>query len=347
MTRCIYDCDMVLSLRDVYAARLVVYRTLRPTPLLRHPLLTQESGLDIYVKHENHNPTSAFKVRGGLNLIGNLGADERRGVITASTGNHGQSIAMACQRERVPCTVVVPEGNNPDKNAAIRSYGATIVEIGRDFDAAREYVERVVAERGLRYVHSANEPLLIAGVATYALEIFEELPDVDVILVPIGGGSGACGCSLVRTWTGSRARVVGIQASGADAFTRSWRTGQRVVGDAAATFAEGIATRWTFDLTFDILRRHLDDIVTLEEEELREGIRLALRSTHNLAEGAGGASLAAAMKLRDQLAGKKVVCVMTGGNITAEALRDILAYEKAPGSEDPGAPSMAFTAGRG
>ena len=338
---------MALSLRDVYAARSVVYRTLRPTPLLRHPLLTQESGLDIYVKHENHNPTSAFKVRGGLNLIGSLGADERRGVITASTGNHGQSIAMACQRERVPCTVVVPEGNNPDKNAAIRSYGATIVEIGRDFDAAREYVERVVAERGLRYVHSANEPLLIAGVATYALEIFEELPDADVILVPIGGGSGACGCSLVRTWTGSHARVIGVQASGADAFTRSWRTGQRVVGDAAATFAEGIATRWTFDLTFDILRRHLDDILTLEEEELREGIRLALRSTHNLAEGAGGASLAAAMKLRDQLAGKKVVCVMTGGNITAETLRDILAYEKTPGSEDPGAPSMAFTAGRG
>jgi threonine dehydratase len=337
---------MALSLRDVYAARSVVYRTLRPTPLLRHPLLTQESGLDIYVKHENHNPTSAFKVRGGLNLIGSLSADERRGVITASTGNHGQSIAMACQREGVPCTVVVPEGNNADKNAAIRSYGATIVEIGRDFDAAREYVERVVAERGLRYVHSANEPLLIAGVATYALEIFEELPDVDVIVVPIGGGSGACGCSLVRTWTGSPARVIGVQATGADAFTRSWRTGERVVGAAAATFAEGIATRWTFDLTFDILRRHLDEVVTLEEEELREGIRLALRSTHNLAEGAGGASLAAAMKLRDQLAGKKVVCVMTGGNITAGSLRDILADKETPGSEDPGAPSMVVTAGQ-
>ena len=134
-----------------------------------------------------------------MNLVGNLDADERRGVITASTGNHGQSIAMACQREGVPCTVVVPEGNNPDKNAAMRAYGATIVEVGRDFDEAREYVERVVASAGLRYVHSANEPMLIAGVATYALEIFEELPDVDVILVPIGGGSGACGCSLVRT----------------------------------------------------------------------------------------------------------------------------------------------------
>jgi threonine dehydratase len=320
---------MSLCLRDVYAARRIVYRTLRPTPLLRHPLLNQETGLDVYVKHENHNPTSAFKVRGGLNLIGCLSADERRGVITASTGNHGQSIALACQRERVPCTVVVPEGNNPDKNAAIRAYGATIVEVGRDFDAAREYVERVVSERGLRYVHSANEPLLIAGVATYALELFEELPEVDVVLVPIGGGSGACGCALVRTWTGSAARIIGVQASGADAFTRSWRTGERVTGEVAATFAEGIATRWTFDLTFDILREHLDDIVTLDEEELREGIRLALRTTHNLAEGAGAAALAAALKLRGQLAGKTVACVMSGGNITNEVLRQVLAGEPA------------------
>src|SRR5918992_1340655 len=211
---------MGLSLQDVYAARRIVYRTLRPTPLLRHPLLTEESGLDLYVKHENHNPTSAFKVRGGLNLVGSLGPDERRGVITASTGNHGQSIAMACQRERVPCTVAVPERNNPEKNAAMRALGATVVEVGRDFDAAREYVEAIYRERGLRYVHSANEPMLIAGVATYALEIFEELPDADVILVPIGGGSGASGCSLVRSWLGRRAEVIGIQAAGADVFAR-------------------------------------------------------------------------------------------------------------------------------
>jgi threonine dehydratase len=328
---------MSLTLRDVYGARRFVYRTLRPTPLLKHPLLARESGLDVYVKHENHNATSAFKVRGGLNLIGNLDADERRGVITASTGNHGQSIAMACQREGVPCTVVVPEGNNPDKNAAMCTYGATIVEVGRDFDDARAYVERVVHDRGLRYVHSANEPMLIAGVATYALELFEELPHVDAILVPIGGGSGACGCALVRTWTGSKARVIGVQASGADAFARSWRSGERIVAESAATFAEGIATRTTFDLTFGILREHLDDVVTLEEEELREGIRLALRTTHNLAEGAGAASLAAAMKLRDQLAGKTVVCVMSGGNITNEMLQQVLAGsgERTAGSKDP------------
>jgi threonine dehydratase len=313
-----------LTLADVLAARRIVYRTLRPTPLLQHALLNAETGLDLYVKHENHNPTSAFKVRGGLNLVGSLGADERRGVITATTGNHGQSIALACRREGVPCTIAVPEGNNPEKNAAMRALGADVIEIGRDFDVAREHVERTYQERGLRYVHSANEPLLIAGVATYALEIFEDLPDTGIILVPIGGGSGASGCALVRSWIGSRAKVIGIQAAGADAFARSWRTGTRVVGERVATFAEGMATRVTFDLPFGILKRHLDDVVTLTEEELVDGIRLALRSTHNLAEGAGAASLAAAVKLRDALEGRKVVCVMSGGNIDQATLARVL-----------------------
>src|SRR5258706_931361 len=222
------------TLKDVYAARERVYRVVRPTPLMRHSLLTAETGLDVVVKHENHNPTGAYKVRGGLNLSGSLTADERRGVITASTGNHGQSIALACQREGVPCTIVTPVGNNPDKNAAMRAMGATVLEHGRDFDEAREHVERLQRERGLRYVHSANEPLLLAGVGTYALEIFEELPDVDVILVPIGGGSGACGCAIVRGALGSRPTIVGIPAAGADAFARSWKSGTRGAGDKPA-----------------------------------------------------------------------------------------------------------------
>ena len=293
---------------------------------MRHPLLAAETGLDIHVKHENHNPTGAFKVRGGLNLIASLSADERaRGVITASTGNHGQSIAFASQRAGVPCIVAVPRGNNPDKNAAMRAFGANLVEEGKDFDEAREWVERQAEVRGLRYVHSANEPLLIAGVGTYALEIFEDLPDADVILVPIGGGSGACGCCIARTGLGKKTRVIGVQAAEADAFTRSWRGPQRVSMERTGTFAEGLATRYSFDLTFGILKRELDDIVTLTEAELEEGVRLALRATHNLAEGAGAASLAAAVKLRHQLDGKKVVCVMSGGNMNIEVLRRILA----------------------
>src|SRR3954464_1785786 len=312
------------TLADVYAARPRVARIVRPSPLLHHPLLAAETGLDIRVKHENHNPTGAFKVRGGANLIASLGADERHGVITATTGNHGQSIALACQREGVPCTIVVPLGNNPEKNAAMRAYGAELIEFGRDFDEARERVEQLQHERGLRYIHSANEPLLLAGVATYALEIFETQPDTDVILVPIGGGGGACGCVMVRSGLGSRAQVIGVQAECADAFTRSWRSGSRVVGEKAETFAEGMATRVTFDLTFGILQRELDDIVTLSEDELAEGVRLALRATHSLAEGAGAASLIAARKIRDRLAGKKVVCVMSGGNIDRGTLRRVL-----------------------
>jgi threonine dehydratase len=312
------------TLVDVYAARERVYRAMKASPLLEHALLARESGLDIFVKHENHNPTGAFKVRGGLNLIGSLSAGERRGVITATTGNHGQSIALACRLHGVPCTILTPAGNNPEKNAAMRALGAEVIEFGRDFDEARERVEQLQAERGLRYVHSANEPMLIAGVGTYALEIFTDLPDADAILVPIGGGSGACGCVIARTAVGSRAKVIGVQAERADAFARSWRTGTRVTGDKADTFAEGMATRVTFDLTFDILQRGLDDIVTLSEDEIADGVRLALRTTHNLAEGAGAASLAAAMKLRDRLSGKKVVCVMSGGNIDAQTLKKLL-----------------------
>jgi threonine dehydratase len=312
------------TLEDVYAARERVYPFIRATPLMRHPLLAAESGLDLFVKHENHNPTGSFKIRGGLNLIGGLSPAERRGIISATTGNHGQSMALSCQREGVPCTIVTPVGNNPEKNAAMRAYGAEVIEFGRDFDEARERVEQMQAERGLRYVHSANEPLLIAGVGTLALEILEEQPDVEAILVPIGGGSSASGCSIVRTGLGSRAKIIGVQAEGASAFARSWRSGTRVVGDQAATFAEGMATRVTFDLTFQILQQGLDDVVTLTEDELAEGVRLALRTTHNLAEGAGAAPLAAAMKLRDRLSGQRVACVMSGGNIDAATLRRIL-----------------------
>lgn len=210
-------------------------------------------------------------------------------MITATTGSHGQSIAMACQREGVPCTIVVPVSNNPEKSAAMRAYGATVLEVGRDFDQAREHVERLSVDNGLRYVHSANEPHLIAGVATYAMENFEDAPDVEVILVPIGGGSGASGCALVRTLVGSRARVIGVQAAGVDPFTRSSRTGTRIVASDPTTFAEGIATRVTFDLTLGILREHLDDVLTLTEGELMDGVRLASRTTHNLTEGASAA----------------------------------------------------------
>ena len=320
------------TLDDVRAARDRIAPHIRPTPLMRHPLLDAEIGREVWVKHENHNPTGAFKVRGGLNLVASLSEDERRrGVMTASTGNHGQSIALACRIHGVACTVFVPEGNNPEKNAAMRAYGATLVEEGRDFDEARELCEQRATAAGARYVHSANEPLLLAGVGTYALEIFEELPEAGVVFVAIGGGSGACGLITVRNALGSKARIVGVGAVNADAVYRSWRGPERVVGTSAATFAEGIATRVTFDLTFDILRKYLDDFVLLTEEELAEGVRLALRTTHNLAEGAGGAALVAARKHARSYDGA-VVAVMSGGNIDDAKLRRVLRGENGVGS---------------
>jgi threonine dehydratase len=309
---------------DLEEARTRVYAHLSATPLVRYPLVDEWLGCAASIKHENHQATGSFKVRGGLNLVAQLDDEERRcGVVSASTGNHGQSMAYACRLHRVPCRIVVPVGNNPDKTASMRALGATVVEQGRDFDEAREHVEAVAPREGWRYVHSANEPQLIAGVGTYALEIFDQLPDADYIFVPIGGGSGAAGCCLARTGRNARAKIIGVQAAGAPAFARSWKGPMRVTTAEASTFAEGIATRTTYDLTFEILKRGLDDVVILEEDEIREGIRAALQLTHNLAEGAGAASLAAAYKLRAKVKGN-VVCVMTGANIDIATLRRIV-----------------------
>ncbi len=313
------------TLQDVYAARERVSPHVPRTPLMRHPLLDEATGLSIWVKHENHNPTCAFKVRGGLNLVGAMTADERaRGIVTASTGNHGQSIGLASRIHGVKCTVFVPDGNNPDKNAAMRAYGAIVEEGGRDFDEARERCEARARETGARYVHSADEPLLIAGVGTYALEVFEELPRPDVVFVSLGGGSGACGLITVRNALGSKARIVAVGAVNADAVYRSWKGPTRVVGTSANTFAEGIATRVSFDLPFSIYKPYLDDFVQLTEEELADGIRLALKTTHNLTEGAGAAAIAAAYKNRDSLKGQRVVCIMSGGNIDTATLKRVL-----------------------
>lgn len=313
------------TLHDIYVARERIAPYLTRTPLLRHPLLDEATGLTIWVKHENHNPTCAFKVRGGLNLVAAMTPAERsRGIVTASTGNHGQSFGLASRIHRVPCTVFVPEGNNPEKNAAIRAYGATLEEGGKDFDEARERCEARAIQTGARYVHSGDEPLLIAGVGTYALEVFEELPDADVVFVPIGGGSGACGLITVRNALGAKAKIIGVGAVNAPAVYQSWKGPSRVVGTSANTFAEGVATRHSFDLPFSIYKPYLDDFVQLTEDELAAGVRMALKTTHNLAEGAGAASIAAAYKMREQLAGQRVVCIMSGGNIDAAKLKWVL-----------------------
>jgi threonine dehydratase len=313
---------------DVVAAQQVVHRHLAPTPLYEWPALSQLLGCRYYLKHENHTPTTAFKVRGGLNVVARLPDEQkRRGVIGCTTGNHGQSLAYACRRFGVRCVLVVPETVNPDKLAAMRALGAEVVLHGRDFDDARVHCEAMGGREGLRYIHSANEPDLIAGVGTYALEIVAALPEPDVVLVPVGLGSGICGAALVLAERCPHARLIGVQAEGAPAVTLSWRAGRPVETATPATFAEGVATRVPASLTLGIMRRLVHDMVLVSDEELREGIRRLLRLTHNLAEGAGAASTAAAWKLRDRLAGKTVVGVLSGGNLDIRELEQLFAPE--------------------
>jgi threonine dehydratase len=321
---------------DVLAAVPIVRRWLKPTPLYEWPALSQLLGCRYLLKHENHTPTTAFKVRGGIHLVARLPEEQkRRGIIGCTTGNHGQSLAYACRLFGVRCVMVVPANNNPDKNAAMRALGAELIEHGRDFDEARAHCEAIRAREGLRYVHSANEPDLIAGVGTYAQEIFDDCPEPDVILAPIGLGSGICGTALVAAARRPQTRVIGVQSELAPAVTLSWRAGRVIETGTPQTFAEGMATRVPADMTLELMRRHVHDIVLVSDPELREAIRLLLRLTHNLAEGAGAASTAAAFRLRDQLAGKTVVGVLSGGNLDLRELGRILAEGtatvKAPG----------------
>ncbi|HTU91224.1 MAG TPA: threonine dehydratase [Gemmataceae bacterium] len=311
---------------DVAAAAKVVHAYLKPTPLYEWPALSRLLGCRYYLKHENHTPTTAFKVRGGIYLVSRLSDEHKcRGIIGCTTGNHGQSLAYACRLFGVRCVLVVPENNNPDKLAAMRALGAELIEHGRDYDEARLHCEAICRQEGLRYVHSANEPDLIAGVGTYALEIFDELPQPDVILVPVGLGSGICGTALVAAARHPATRVIGVQSELAPAVTLSWREGRPIETNTPRTFAEGMATRLPAEMTLAIMRRHVHDMVLVGEEELRESIRLLLRVTHNLAEGAGAASTAAAFRLRDQLAGKTVVGVLSGGNLDLRELGRIVA----------------------
>ncbi len=312
--------------QDVLAAEPVVHRYLQPTPIYEWPALSRLLGCRYYLKHENHTPTTAFKVRGGIYVVSRLTEEQkRRGIIGCTTGNHGQSLAYGCRLFGVRCLLVVPANGNPDKMESMRALGAELIPHGRDFDESRAHCEEICQREGLRYVHSANEPDLIAGVGTYGLEIFDALAEADVILVPVGLGSGICGTALVAAARRPSTRIIGVQSELAPAVTLSWRQGRRVEMDTPRTFAEGVATRVPADMTLEIMRRHVHDMMLVSDEELRESIRLLLRVTHNLAEGAGAASTAAALRMREQLAGKTVVGVLSGGNLDLRELARIVA----------------------
>jgi threonine dehydratase len=315
------------TIADVLDAKRRIAPYLRPTPLYSYAALDALVGSEVFVKHENHQPVGAFKVRGGINLVSRLDADEReRGVITASTGNHGQSIAYAARLFGVPATICVPENANPVKVASMQGLGATLVFHGRDFDDAREHCEQLARDHGYRYVHSGNEPLLIAGVATETLEILEEQPRIDTIVVPIGGGSGAAGACIVAKSVDPAIKVVGVQSEAAPAAYRSWEERRLVDGLPMETFAEGLATRTAFDLPQRILWELLDDFVLVSDEEIRAAQATMIETTRNLVEAAGAAPLAAALRLRAQLEGRRVALIASGGNASREQVLEALRW---------------------
>lgn len=294
------------------------------TALFSYPGLSRIVGTETWVKHENHQPVGAFKIRGGVNLLSHLSPAERaRGIVAASTGNHGQSVAYAARLFNTRATVCVPQGSNPVKVRAMQGLGTEVIFHGRDFDEAREHCEALAGERGARYIHSGNEPLLIEGVGTHTLEILHAQPDIDAIIVPIGGGSGAAGACIAGKGIKPELEIVGVQAERAPAAYESWRARALVSGEMN-TSVEGLATRVAFELPQRVLWRYLDDFVLVGEDDIRQATLLMIEETRNLVEGAGAAPLAAAMKLRDRLAGKRVALICSGGNISPAQLKELL-----------------------
>ncbi len=311
------------TIHDIYRARPNVYRHLRPTPLYHYSGLSDLIQAEIHLKHENHQPVGAFKVRGGLNLVANLNPEQKKGgLFTASTGNHGQSIAFAARAHNIKATIAVPVGANPGKVAAMQGLGAEVLFHGNDFDTARQWICGVAKEKGGTFVGPTDEPL-IHGVGTYGLEILEDLPDVEVIIVPVGAGSGVCGTAIVAKTINPEISIIGVQSTQAPTQQLSWQQGQPVEG-SMTTIAEGLATRISFANTQAIMAKYLDDFVLVEDTALEEAVHLLLTHSHNLVEEAGAASLAAALQIKEQLRDKKVALVVSGGNLSSERLSQIL-----------------------
>lgn len=311
------------TLHDIISARKVVSQHLKPTPLHFYNSLSELLDAQVWVKHENHQPVGAFKVRGGLNLAAGLSdAEKKRGLFTASTGNHGQSIAYAARTYGIRAVIAVPERANPSKVNAMRRLGAEVRFHGADFDSAREWIMAEAQAQGGHFV-GPTEEALICGVGSYVLEIVEELPDLDVLIVPVGGGSSAAAAGIVLKNINEKIQVIGCQSAQAPAAQLSWAAGSMVTAPMK-TFAEGVATRVPFENTQRIMRQYLDDFLLVDDREIEAAILLYLQSTHNLAEGAGAIPLATALKYKERFAGKKIVLVLSGGNLHVEKLRSMI-----------------------
>jgi len=306
----------MLSLNEIEAAAALVHAAMPPTAQYAWPLLSRRTGCETWVKHENHTPTGAFKVRGGLVFMDRL---KRRspgagGVISATRGNHGQSIALAAARNGIAATIVVPHGNSVEKNAAMRAFGAELVEAGHDFDAAKEAAMKLAGERGLTMVPSFHRDL-VAGVASYALELFRTAPPLDTVYVPIGLGSGICGTIAVRDALGLGTKVVGVVSTEAPAYALSFAAGRVVATNSADTMADGMAVRGPDAPALEVILKGADRIVQVSDAEIGAAMRAYYEDTHQLTEGAGAAALAALLQERDRVAGQRVGLILSGGNI--------------------------------
>ncbi len=316
-----------ITFDNVLAARERLRPYLSPSPLRRYPQLDElvGHGIAVYVKHENHLPVQTFKVRNGLSAVTALDAATReRGVIGASTGNHGQGVAYAARLLGIPCTIVVPVGNNPEKNAAIRALGAELVEFGATYDDSARRCAELSAERGMWLVHGINDRTVIAGAATMTLEIMEQQPDVDAIFIALGGGSQAVGAMTVTRVLKPSVQVIAVQSEAAPAQFESWKAGKIRRGIPVRTFAEGIATGQAYEMTFPALKAGLADFVLVSEAALADSLRALIRTTHNLPEGAAAGGLAGLRQVAEVYAGRNVAIVMCGGNISLEGLKQIL-----------------------
>lgn len=315
--------DFPISLREVLHSEKIVYQHIIPTQLTFYQNYSELIGANIYVKHENHQPGGSFKIRGGLNIMHHLSKEKIKGVITFSTGNHGISIATAAKIFGIPATIVVPRNNNPEKNALIKSTGAKLVEAGNNFEEAAEAGAKIQKDENLHYIHAANEPHLINGVGTEFTEIIRELPNIDAIILPIGGGSELAAAVTVFKTINPKIEIYAVQAEASQAAYLSW-TNNKIMQSKNSTFAGGFATGMAFEIPFNIYKNKLTDFVLLSEDEISEGINIALSITHNLAEGAGASTLIAAQKLSKKLKGKNVVLQMSGANETLIQLKRAL-----------------------
>jgi threonine dehydratase len=313
------------TLQEIAEAQQLVYELMLPTPQISWPLLNQKLEASVWIKHENHTPIGAFKARSAVFYAAQLfrGTNAVKGMITATRGNHGQSVALAGQRFNIPVTIVVPHGNSVEKNAAMRGQGALLIEFGRDFQESREHAQKLSQEQGLHFVPPFHRDI-VTGVATYWMELFTAVPELDAVYVPIGMGSGICAASAVRNGMKLKTKIIGVAAEGAPAYALSYEAGRTIEAPVTTLIADGMACRTPDDDAFEIIQKNIDRMVRVSEDELRHAMRVYFSDTHNVIEGAGAASLAAALKEKTSLRGKRIALIATGGNVDRDVFARVL-----------------------